>query len=88
MTDKIRLSIDENTLAVVIRKIDHFRFEAFTEPHPIVTGYGDTGTRAFEDMVGNFYTEYSRLKHLERSRALPLTQQGALELMRKFSTFF
>ena len=88
MTDNIRVGVDENTLVIVIRKVGDFRYEAFTEPHPITVGYGASGVEAVEDMVSLFHISFARLKQLERTNALPMSQQGTLVLMKQFSEFF
>lgn len=88
MSDTLRVSVDENTLIVVVRKNSEGMYEAFTEPHPIITGYGMSGSDAIKDMIGLFHEQYTRAKMMDKARALPMTQQGTLALMKKFSDFF
>jgi len=87
MTDKIVIGTDENTLIIVIRKTGDCQFEAFTEPHPIATGYGSSGFEAVEDMVGMFHLSMSKLQRMEKDNALPMSQQGTLALMEGFLKF-
>jgi hypothetical protein len=91
MTDKIKINIDDNTIALVIRRVtveETMHFEVFTEPHPIAHGTGHTGGQAIQTMITEFNREYAHLKDIERANALPMTQKGTLALMRKFSGFF
>jgi hypothetical protein len=88
MSDAIKVSVNENNLIIVVRKLGDSHYEAFTEPHPIGTGSGVSGKRALEDMIETFHREYYRMKNLDKADALPMTQQGTLALMEQFSEFF